>query len=85
MDMTPDTDKSVPTVSYQSCKDGKYIYYKRNNGQRVVCAFFHIEIEDKKGGLLYLPGQMVVFADYTWTDGIEPVLMELLEGIEICE
>ena len=31
------------------------------------------------------PGQMVIYTDYTWSDGIEPVLMELLSGIAVCK
>ena len=31
------------------------------------------------------PGQMVIYTDYTWSDGIEPVLMELLDGIAVCK
>ena len=58
VDMTPDTDKSVPTVSYQCCKDGKQ----------------HC-----------LAGQIVVDKGYQWTDGVEPILMELLEGIAVCK
>ena len=31
-----------------------------------------------------LPGQIVVEKGYMWSDGVEPVLMELLEGISVC-
>ena len=85
MDMIPDTGSDRSAVPHQCSKIGKYIHLKRNNGNRVVCAFFHMELADNKGRLLHLPGQMVVYVDYTWADGIEPVLMELLDGIEICE
>ena len=85
MDMIPDTGSDRSAVQHQCSKIGKYIHLKRNNGNRVVCAFFHMELADNKGGLLHLPGQMVVYVDYTWADGIEPALMELLDGIEICE
>ena len=61
VDMTPDTDKSVPTVSYQCCKDGKYIHQKRNTAGNMAYSYFHIELEDDDGKTYSLPGQMVVF------------------------
>lgn len=80
MDLRSDTGGDSP-VRHQCCKDGKYLHLKRNSGGRVVCVFFHFELQANNGGILYLPGQMVVFSDYEWSDGVEPVLMELLEGI----
>lgn len=82
MDMLPDAE-DVSAVSYQCCKDGKYIHLKRGGAGNVVCAFFHMEVEDDDGKTLYLPGQMVADPGYKWSDGIEPVLMELLDGIEV--
>ena len=84
-DMTPDTDKSVPTVSYQCCKDGKYIHQKRNTAGNMTYSYFHIELEDDDGKTLYLSGQIVVTDKYQWSDGVEPVLLELLEGIAVCK
>lgn len=83
MDMTPDTDKSVPTVSYQCCKDGKYIHQKRNTVVGITYSFFHMELEDEDGKQHCLAGQMVVNKDYQWSNGIEPILMELLENIVV--
>lgn len=85
MDMTMDTEKSVPTVSYQCCKDGKYIHQKRNTADNTAFSYFHIELEDEDGKQHCLAGQIVVDKGYQWTDGVEPLLMELLEGITICE
>ena len=84
MDMLPNAEE-VPTVSYQCCQDGKYIHFKRNSSGRIAFAFFHIELEDSDGKLHYLPGQMVVSNGYPWADGIEPVLMRLLDGISLTE
>ena len=81
MDMLPDVVDNIPTVSYQYRKGGKYIHLRRNHCGRVVYAFFHIELLDADGKMLCLPGQMVVDADYKWSDGIEPVLIELMEGL----
>ena len=85
MDMTPDTDKSVPTVSYQCCQDGKYIHQKRNTAGNMSYSYFHIELEDEDGKQHCLAGQIVVDKGYQWTDGIEPILTELLEGIAVCK
>lgn len=84
MDILPDA-ADVPTVSYQCCQDGKCIHFKRNSSDRVTCAFFHIELEDSDGKFHSLPGQMVVNNGYPWSDGIEPVLMQLLDGLSLSE
>ena len=82
MDMRSDTTEDPP-VRYECRKDGKYLHLKRNGGGKVICAFFHFELQADNGGLLSLPGQMVVFSDYRWSDGVEPVLIKLLEGISV--
>lgn len=85
VDMTPDTDKSVPTVSYQCCKGGKYIHQKRNTAGNMSYSYFHIELEDEDGKQHCLAGQIVVDKGYQWMDSVEPILMELLEGIAVCK
>ena len=84
MDMLPNAE-GVSTVSYQCCQDGKYIHFKRNSSGRITCAFFHMELEDSGGQLHYLPGQMLVNNGYPWSDGIEPVLMQILDGVSLSE
>jgi len=84
MDMLPNAEGS-PTVSYQCFQEGKYIHLKRSSGGRITHAFFHLELDDDDGSILYLAGQMVVFDCYQWSDGIEPVLMQILNGISICK
>jgi len=76
--------ESANEISYQSFADGKYICQKRNVSGNTSYAFFQIELEDgtKK---LYLPGQIVVTDKYQWSDGVEPVLLELLDGIAVCK
>jgi len=87
MDVGFDTGKGEPAASVQSCKDGKFIRQCRVNPQRSTktgrYAFFHIELEDGEGKVHRIPGQIVARAGYTWSDGVEPVLMELLEGISL--
>lgn len=84
LDMLGEVKDNAPTVSYQCCKAGKYIQQRRNDSASDRCAFFHIEVEDDDGKTLHIPGQMVVSDDYKWSDGVEPVLMNLLEGITVC-
>ena len=77
--------EGVSTVSYQCRQNGKYIHLQRRSEKPIPCAFFHLELEDNNGTMHVLPGQMVIYTDYTWSDGIEPVLMELLSGIAVCK
>lgn len=84
-DSSTDSKANAKTVSYQCSKDGKYIHQQRSNSTAERCAFFHIELEDNDGKTLYLSGQIVVTEKYQWSDGVEPVLMKLLEGIAVCK
>lgn len=84
-DMLSVSKESANAVSHQCCTDGKYIHQRRSNSATERCAFFHIELEDDDGKTLYLSGQIVVDKDYQWTDGVELILMELLEGIAVCK
>ena len=85
LDMRPESQTSEPTVSAQCCENGKYIHQRRTTGREANFAFFHIELEDDDGSTLYLPGQMTAKAGYQWSEGVEPVLMKLLEGINLCK
>ena len=82
-DIPPETAMCAPAVSCQCCKDGKYIRQTRN-AENTTCSFFHIVLDDKDGKRHCLSGQIVVRKGYMWSDGVEPVLMELLEGISVC-
>ena len=84
-DMLDVSKDSTNAVSHQCCKDGKYIHQRRSNSATERCAFFHIELEDDDGKTLYLSGQIVVTEKYQWSDGVEPVLMKLLDGIAVCK
>ena len=84
-DMLSVSKESANAVSHQCCADGKYIHQRRSSSATERCAFFHIELEDNDGKTLYLSGQIVVTEKYQWSDGVEPVLMKLLEGIAVCK
>ena len=83
MDMLLPTQRDGPSVSFQYCKNGKYIHLRRGSESRVPCAFFHMELEDSSGAIVSLPGQMVVSPEYRWSDGIEPVLLDLLKNLSV--
>lgn len=83
MDMLPGVYCNVPTVTYQCRRGDKYIHLKRIRTGRIVCAFFHMELPAPDGTILYLPGQLVADASYKWSEGIEPVLLELMDGLTV--
>ena len=82
MDMIPEIQGET-SIHYEYRQDGKYIHLCRSSKGKIPYAFFHIALEDSEGITYFLPGQMVVHGTYTWSDGIEPVLMELLDGISL--
>ncbi len=83
--MLPQVQSDASSVSFQCRKGGKYIHLRRGNKGRVSFAFFHMELEDKDGRQHTLAGQMVISAHYQWCDGVEPVLLEVLENISVLE
>lgn len=82
-DMITEKSTGTQTVSFQCCKDGKYIHERRGYNSSDRCAFFHIEFEDDDGKTVYLPGQIVVSVDYKWSDGVEPIIMKLADSITL--
>lgn len=89
MDTVPDHPDVTPTLSFQCSKDGKRIHQIRSDPQKRKgignYAFFHIELEDDDGSTLYLPGLMTAKAEYQWSDGVEPVLLDILNGVAVCK
>lgn len=83
--LPPDQQETKSSVSLQYCKDDKYIHLRRSGEKDDKVAFFHIELEDEDGSTLYLPGQMVVFCDYKWSDEVEPVLIDIMNGFSVCK
>ena len=83
MDMLP-RENAIPVINHQCFENGKYIHLRRNSPGSIDYAFFHMELEDANGAIWHLPGQIVVPPEHQWADGIEPVLMKLMEGISVC-
>ena len=79
-DMLP-LNNTEPSCQY--CKNGKYIHQRNVADPMGRCAFFHIELDDEKGRTAYLPGRMTAKSHYPWAEGIEPVLLELMEGLSL--
>jgi len=46
---------------------------------------FRIEITDDDGAIHTCPGQLSISPAYRQTDGVEPILVELLRGIAVCK
>lgn len=49
---------------------------------RNVC-YFHLEWIDQNGTSHIQPGQMVTDTDYSWADGVEPILLSFLTSLQI--
>ena len=79
MDLKP--VEGVPSVCFQHCENGKYINVRRFVSKNL--AFFHIELETESGATLHLPGQMTVNDGYAWADGVEPILLTLMNSINV--
>ncbi len=83
--LPPDQQETKSSVSFQYCKDDKYIHLRRSGEKNDKVAFFHIELEDEDGSTLYLPGQMVVYCEHKWSDEVEPVLIDIMNGFSVCK
>ena len=83
--LPPDQQETKSSVSFQYCKDDKYIHLRRSGEKNDKFAFFHIELEDDDGSTLYLPGQMVVYCEHKWSDEVEPVLIDIMNGFSVCK
>ena len=81
MDLIPANSDGELMITFQACENNKYIHLKRSKNCRV--AFFHIKIEDDDGRTSFLPGQMIVKENYSWDDGIEPIIVDIVKTIVI--
>ena len=77
------SEKKVTLCHYY--QEGKYTHLKRSSDGKLNPRVFCLELDDDDGSILYLAGQMVAFNGYQWSEGIEPVLMQTLNGISICK
>ena len=84
-----DLEDAVKSGSFEYRMDARYLHQTSPgvSGQGNVCnyVFFHMELTDAVGNTHCLPGQMGVNTRYRWSDGAEPILIELLNSITIDE
>ena len=73
----------LPIYSVQCYRDGKHIHLCRYYNSKGTVAFFYIELTDGEGRKFCLPGQMISGFDYQWSDGVEPILLKLMDGLTI--
>lgn len=72
-------------LQFETRRGEVYLHERRtkakSNGSNY--SFFHFEISDAEGRVRYLPGQINVRPEYYWSNGPDPVLLDLLEGIAL--
>ena len=90
MDLTRTScDSGVKCIESEYQGNGRYIHQIRSDPETRPgignYAFFHMEIPDETGELHILPGQMTAEDDYQWSDGVEPILIDLMNGIVMKE
>ena len=77
----------LPNIHSEYRCGNKYIHQIRTDPRERPnagnYAFFHIELTDKEGQVYVLPGQMVATSGYEWSDTVEPVLLNILNGISL--
>lgn len=47
--------------------------------------FFHMKIPSESGNIHILPGQFHAPNGYQWSDGVEPILIDLMGGMAVCK
>lgn len=83
-------ERKVSGYTYSEYRVGnKYLHQGRtefhNPSDLRGIAYFHMEVPDMNGKIYICPGQMSVALNYSWSDGVEPTLRELLNGLMICK
>ena len=72
-----------PSPSYIDAEyrcDRAYLHQRRksDSGNNL---YFHIELSDAAGTVRVLTGQMVAEANYHWSAGVEPILLDILNSL----
>lgn len=84
MDLCSDVSEYSNGKSLEYRCDEAYIHQWRSREQMLskgnIFAFFHFELQDQHGQVWHLPGQMTAKPGYRWSDGVEPILIELLHA-----
>lgn len=89
LDLSADSGGGRTIVQSEYRKDGKYLHQKKlysHDAEKFEdVAFFHMAIPDDDGELYILPGQMLSSPKLRRSDGVEPVLLDILNGIAVCK
>ena len=83
MDLTAGGLDRERTVCFEYRSGDQYIHQRRIDRRSTSFAFFHIELKDSKGKMMFLPGQMIANQNYLWSEDVEPILIKLLDGISV--
>lgn len=88
IDLSPESVYKEADSRHEYRNGSKYLHQRRMLQSNGNCSkgfiFFHMEFTDENGDRAILPGQMNVLDGYPQTDGVEPILKELLNSIELC-
>lgn len=89
MDLYSDMSEYSNGASLEYRCDEAYIHQWRSREQLLsegnIFAFFHFELRDPHGQVCHLPGQMTAKPGYRWSDGVELILIELLQAFTVQE
>lgn len=89
MDATGSSESSIKYISSEHQSNGRYIHQLRTDSEARPgagnYAFFHMEIPDENGTAHILPGQIVAPFGYQWSEGVEPILIDLMNGMAVCK
>ena len=87
MDLNKETNDNLTTIKSEYRSREKYLHQMRidipHQENMGSFAFFHMEIKDLDGNIIFIPGQMTACSKYEWSKNVEPVLKLLLENITI--
>ena len=83
MDMFSEKPAYQGAHSAELYRNGKHIDLRRYANHKAGFAFFRIDWSNEEGERLCISGQMVAELSYQWTDEIEPVLLDIMDGLRI--
>lgn len=74
--------RSIPRcIHAEHRSESIYLHQCRGNHDNVC--FFRLEWTDSSGTIHIQPGQMVTGTDYSWADGVEPVLLSIMTSLRM--
>ncbi len=87
LDMQDCNRKDSAAVETEHRIGNKYLHQvkslPKDVRKRQDIVYFHMEIPGENGEVRICPGQMLIHPALRQTDGVEPVLIELLKGLSV--